>query len=466
MEKYIESLRLHIRLFYLHQVSSTARINKQVCILEPDADQKNIEKPSRIKSFAKWCERCLLALNTHDLPITSHYRFNSARGEEAGWGQTKLAKANNPTVQPWHLESKRTFAMPSKALFKWGCTRVGSFKGIPSCTFLAITSAWAMALRSQPSTPQLHNPSQHFPDPYAININQLQYPDKTSLVSAKMDSRSASFKKKNRGKYNLQLDAILQCSIQTNNERYHWNPRSWSLAKNLTVFQHALLHLEMSCQDLPNSLPLGLEVVFESLLNFLDGHVGLSASEIHEFPYSPNTGTYYTWHWRNVEEQIKHLIYHISYMIYVYVYVDIYIYILTYIYIEKSYIYICIYMYMYVIIYTHNCICVSVQLNYVMISMWHSRLWWASVISSTMFSIFEMAMQFLCSVVAPVENLSSLCPFNIVRPDRTVHQRFLLESTCAMRMRKLLSMRAKDSDSWECMDSKCLEKKPKMIKML
>jgi hypothetical protein len=44
LEKYIESLRLHIRLFYLHQVSSTARINKQVCILEPDADQKNLQE--------------------------------------------------------------------------------------------------------------------------------------------------------------------------------------------------------------------------------------------------------------------------------------------------------------------------------------------------------------------------------------------------------------------------------------
>ena len=73
-----------------------------------------------------------------------------------------------------------------------------------------------------------------------------------------------------------------------------------------------------------------------------------------------------------------------------------------------------------------------------------------------------MRFSFQRSVVAPLENLSSLCPFN----QTAVHQRFLLESTCAMRMRKLLSMRAKDSDSWECMDSRCLEEKPKMIKML
>lgn len=246
---------------------------------------------------------------------TSHYRFNSARGEEAGWGQTKLAKATRPTTLPcspgtWNqsepLQCLRRLCSsevapeldPSKesqAARFWLSHQHGrwpSDHSLPLHNSITLASTFLIPMQS----------------------TSINYPDKTSLVSAKMDSRSASFKKKNRGKYNLQLDAILQCSIQTNNERCHWNPGSWSLAKNLTVFQHALLHLEMSCQDLPNSLPLGLEVVFESLLNFLDGHVGLSASEIHEFPYSPNTGTYYTWHWRNVEEQIKHLIYHIWYM--------------------------------------------------------------------------------------------------------------------------------------------------------
>ena len=236
--------------------------------------------------------------------------------------------------------------MPSKALFKWGCTRVGSFKGIPSCTFLAITSAWAMALRSQPSTPQLHNPSQHFPDPYAININQLSGQNVLGLCQ---NGQQVGIVQEEEPR---KIQPTIGCNIAMFNSN-----KQWEVSLQPTQLK--------SCKEsygLPTCPASGNVPRFaKQFASWSRGSLWVPSelSRWSRWPVSIKNPwvSLFSQHWHILymalakcrgANQAYYISYDIWYMIYVYVYIYTYIYMYIYIY---MYVYTIMYIYIYIHMY-------------------------------------------------------------------------------------------------------------------